>query len=118
MSVIDAARSLAGHRHHFYSVVDDQGDLVGVVEAESIDAAARDGDLDRRMQELSHPPEIVATEDMPVTDLVRRMGARGLIRCPVVAAAGSRRLVGFVSPSDLLKARIRTLGDAEEERDG
>ena len=74
MSVIDAARSLAGHRHHFYSVVDDQGDLVGVVEADSIDAAARDGDIDRRMEELCHAAEIVATADMPVTDLVRRMG--------------------------------------------
>jgi CIC family chloride channel protein len=115
MSVIDAARSLAGHRHHFYSVVDDRGDFLGVVEAEAIDEAARDGDLDRRMADLCHPAEIVATEDMAVTDLVRRMGARGLIRCPVVAAAGSRRLVGFVSPSDLLRARIRSLEDPPNE---
>ena len=114
-SVIDAARDLAGHRHHFYSVVDERGDLVGVVEAESIDAAAREGDIDRRMEELSHPAEIVATEEMPIEDLIRRMGARGLIRCPVVASEGSRRLVGFVSPSDLLRVRLRIVGDGEDE---
>jgi CBS-domain-containing membrane protein len=55
---------------------------------------------------------------MPVTDLVRRMGAGGLTRCPVVASAGSLRLVGFVSPSDLLRARIQSIGNAEEEREG
>lgn len=118
MSVIDAASSLAGHRHHFYSVVDDRGDLVGVVEAESIDAAARQGDLDRPMADLCHPAEIVATADMPVTELIRRMGAGSLTRCPVVAPAGSRRLVGFVSPSDLLRARLRSVavGEDEDER--
>ncbi len=116
MSVIDAASSLAGHRHHFYSVVDDRGDLVGVVEAGSIDAAAREGELDKRMSELCHPAEIVATADMPVTDLIRRMGTRGLTRCPVVLSASSRRLVGFVSPSDLLRVRLRSIGEDEGER--
>lgn len=117
MTVLDAARSLAGQRHHFYPVVDDRGDLVGIVEADAIDSAAQRGSVDLPIIEVCHPPEILAAAEMPVTELVRRMGARGLIRCPVVAQEGSRRLVGFVSPSDLLRARIRSLEDTAEERE-
>jgi CIC family chloride channel protein len=111
MSVIDAARALAGQRHLFYPVIDEEQNLLGIVGADSIDAAARDGNIDAPMAELRRPAEIIATEDMPVPLLVRRMGERGLARCPVVAANGSKRLVGFVSPSDLLRARIRGLDD-------
>jgi CIC family chloride channel protein len=118
MSVIDAARSLAGHRHHFYPVINDIGDLVGLIEADMIDAAARRGAVDLPISELCLPAEVFATAEMPVIDLVRQMGVGGSIRCPVVAEKGSRRLVGFVSPSDLLRARIRSLGDGEERKEG
>ncbi len=117
VSVLEAARALAGHRHHFYPALDTEGSLAGVVEAEAIDEAARRGEVDAPVAVLCHTPEVLATADMSVPELVRRMGARGLIRCPVVAGAGSRRLVGFVSPSDLLRARIRSLEDTADERE-
>ncbi|MGH9442586.1 MAG: chloride channel protein [Thermoanaerobaculia bacterium] len=111
MTILDAARALAGHRHQYYPAIDGEGNLAGVVEAEAIDERARDGDIDARISDLCQKPEVVATKDMPVTDLVRRMGQRGLTRCPVTAGNGSNRLVGFVSPSDLLRARIRSLDE-------
>jgi CIC family chloride channel protein len=117
MTVLEAARFLAGHRHHFYPAVDAEGNLAGIVEAEAIDDAARRGAADSPIAELVHPPEVLAAAEMPVNDLVRRMGARGLIRCPVVEREGSRRLVGFVSPSDLLRARIRSLDDMADEKE-
>lgn len=117
LTVLEAARFLAGHRHHFFPLVDEEENLAGVVEAEAIDAAAREGAVERPIGELGHSPEVLATAEMPVQELVRRMGARGLIRCPVVAGEGSRRLVGFVSPSDLLRARIRSLDETADERE-
>lgn len=112
MSVTEAERALAGHRHHFYPVIDDDGGLVGLIEADMIDAAVRRGAVDLPISELCLPPEIFATTGMPVTELVRQMGIGGSIRCPVVADKDSLRLVGFVSPSDLLRARIRSLDDS------
>jgi CBS domain-containing protein len=93
-------------------VIDDDGGLVGLIEADMIDAAVRRGAVDLPISELCLPPEIFATTGMPVTELVRQMGIGGSIRCPVVADKDSLRLVGFVSPSDLLRARIRSLDDS------
>jgi CIC family chloride channel protein len=112
MTVLEAARAIAGSKHRFYPVIDREGILLGVVDADSIDSAARDDRLDRTMRELVHSPAIVAVADQPVHELVRSMAAAGTTRCPVVAADGSRRLVGFVSPQDLLRARIRGLDEA------
>jgi predicted transcriptional regulator len=60
----------------------------------------------RRQPVICHPDE-------PLRLVVYRMATTGLTRLPVVERE-SRRLVGLVSISDLLQARVRTL--IEEQR--
>jgi CIC family chloride channel protein len=112
MTLVEAVRQIAGTRHHDYPVTDDHGVLLGIVDSDSIDVAARDEAPDTKIFRLVRTPAIVATADMLVTELVRSMGNNATTRCPVTAADGSGRLVGFVSPRDLLRARIRVLDDA------
>ena len=113
--VLGAARGVAGTRHHFYPVVDDAGRLAGLVSSDAIDEAVRDGRAEALVSELQTPAPLVAREDEPARDLIARMAAAGVTRCPVVAADGSGRLTGFVSPSDLLEARIRRTRAAETD---
>jgi len=52
-----------------------------------------------------HLPRLVAQEMDAVRDLLDRMAAMSIDRCPVVDGEGV--VVGFVSPSDLIRARFR-----------
>jgi CIC family chloride channel protein len=112
--VLGAVRSVAGTRHHFYPVVDAEGRLAGLLGADAVDQAVRDGRTDAPVSALLQTPApVVGREDELVRALVARMAAAGVTRCPVVAADGSGRLTGFLSPFDLLEARIRRTAAAE-----
>jgi len=45
--------------------------------------------------------------DELLRDVVARMGVENVDRCPVVAPDGSKRVIGFLSPSDLVRTRFR-----------
>jgi CIC family chloride channel protein len=111
--VLAAARSVAGTRHHFYPVVDAEGRFSALLAAEAIDEAVREGRTDAVVSALQTPAAVVAREDEPMRALVARLAAAGVTRCPVVAGDGSGLLTGFVSPADLLEARIRNARAAE-----
>lgn len=111
-TVIDATRKIAGTHHRFYPVVDGEGRIAGVLTRESIDAAAVAGRLDEPVRDFIEPPKLVARDSDLVVDVVRQMQIRGVDRCPVVD--GGQRVVGFLSPSDILRARIEHSAAKEE----
>ena len=77
--------------HRIYPVVDAEGRLAGIM---------------RRDGEGIEQPLLVANADDEVIDIVARMRMAGVDRCPVIDRA-TRRVVGFLSPSDILRARMR-----------
>ena len=111
--VLAAARRAAGTRHRFYPVVDAAGELVGMISGEDIDTAAREGLTGRTISSFAKPAAVVARADERMPDVLRRMARDGVDRLPVVSADGTGRLVGFISPPDLLRARLKTLMEAE-----
>ncbi len=105
MTMLEAARAIAGSRHRMYPVTDDDGRLAGVLRGDAIDRAARDGAMERAVRDHVEQPALIATDSELVVELVHRMKSSGVDRCPVVDAA--RRVVGFVSPADILRTRMR-----------
>jgi CBS domain-containing protein len=125
----ELARSLRGDRgqdreqrgQHLYPIMDDTGNLAGVVTRRDVQGAiqtvampeiAPDGRREMSAIIKSHP--VVTYPDEPLRVVVYRMAETGLTRFPVVRRDDPRKLVGMVSLQDLLQARERNW--AEERR--
>lgn len=103
----EAAARLAQNRFAIYPVVADGGKLAGIVSREAIEKALRDGRLDEPMWSVLEEARLVAAAGDRVIDVIQQMQVRGVDRCPVVETHASQRLVGFLSPSDILRIRLR-----------
>jgi CIC family chloride channel protein len=106
MTLLDAARAVAGSHHRVYPVTDDAGRLCGVLSRDAIERAARENTIETPVRDWLEQPKLVAVATELVIDLVRRMQLSGTDRSPVIDSQQSRRVVGFVSPSDILHVRI------------
>ena len=106
-SILQAVRSVAGTRHHVYPVVDETGRLEGIVTREALDRAARDGELERPIIDIVEKAAYAPRESDPLGVALRGLARHDLNRCAVVAADGSRRVVGIIAPTDILNARLR-----------
>ena len=98
----ELAATVAASRHRLFPIADDEGRLVGEVTREALLAAAPDASV----RALAAEPHLVVTADELVLDVVRRMQRSGVNRCPVVDDLQSRKIVGFLGPSDILRARM------------
>lgn len=106
-SILQAVRSVAGTRHHVYPVVDEMGRLEGIVTREALDRAAREGRLEQPIIEIVEDALYAPRESDPLGVALRGLARHDLNRCPVLAADASRRVVGFVSPTDIVTARLK-----------
>jgi CIC family chloride channel protein len=59
------------------------------------------------VEEIASTPAVTCTADETLEEAVTRMAHREIGHLPVVAADDPRRLVGYLSRSDVLKARRR-----------
>lgn len=117
---LQEAAARARMRHRFYPAVDDDGRFTGLLAREEIESATRERRLDELVRERVSTPRLIATAGERVTDVIVRMQLTGVDRCPVIDDAQSRQVVGFLSPSDLLRARMakmkRSAVSAADER--
>ncbi|MCM2317246.1 MAG: chloride channel protein, partial [Thermoanaerobaculia bacterium] len=99
-------------RHHDYPVVDGEGRLIGLLPGDEVARCYRLAALDVTAGSLAVAPGLVATEDEDLHGLLARMAEAGIERAVVTDGVGVPR--GFVSPSDVIRARFRehrNLGD-------
>lgn len=115
VSIAVAARLTGGSRFTFYPVVTEDGALVSVVARSAIDQAMGEGRADESITALAEEPKLVALAGDLVIDIVHRMHAQGVDRCPVIESDRSRRVIGFLSPSDILRIRMRRGAPATDE---
>src|SRR5205807_10633991 len=94
-------------RHSQYPVVSSDGALLGILSANAIIKNVRAARLDTTAGELMEQPKVIARIDELFHDVVARMAMESVDRCAVVAADGSRRVVGFLSPADVVRARLQ-----------
>ncbi|HET7095429.1 MAG TPA: chloride channel protein, partial [Thermomicrobiales bacterium] len=114
---LPALREQGGMRQGLYPVIDDQGDLVGVVSRSDL----------QQLTTEPHPPgatlaewarrdPIVAYPDELVRNVVARMATTGRTRFPVVSPDDQHRLVGMIGLVDVLG--VRELAErAEHDRE-
>jgi CIC family chloride channel protein len=101
-----AARASSMKRHHIYPVVDDGGVFAGIVTADALAGEGFIGDVIEQ-------PKLVALATERTLDLIERMQIAGVDRCVVIDGRVTRRVAGFVSPSDILRARMSALRDEQ-----
>ena len=99
-------------RHRIFPVVDEQGKLGGVVTREALEATTAP---DATIGEIMEPAKLVAAAADDVIEVVRRMQMSGIDRCPVVDDVTNNLLIGFLSPSDILRARIARARFSEDD---
>ena len=104
-------------RHQLYPIVSAEGTLLGLLGASAIIRSVREGKLNITAGELMEPAKVVARSDEPLHDVVARMAIENTDRCPVVAPDGSKRVIGFLSPADLIHARFRLQESGAEGTD-
>jgi H+/Cl- antiporter ClcA len=108
----------SGRVQRLYPVVTAEGVLCGVATRQQLlewtRGQAADAESPRLLDRIS-PKMAVAHPDESLRVVVYRMAETGLTRFPVVER-GSRKLVGMVSLTDLLKARVANL-EAEQRRE-
>jgi len=96
-------RYFLGRGHHKgYPVLDEQGLLIGVLTASDLLEAQVGCAAD-----LAHKDPIVAYAKESCRLAAERMALQGIGRMPVVARSEPRKVLGVVTRSDLLKARLQ-----------
>jgi CIC family chloride channel protein len=106
MSLVALAAEFGRTHHHGFPVVDEAGDLAGVVTIQDLERALHAGDVETKtVADIATTHELlVAYPDEPMWRALRRMGTRDVGRLPVVPEEGSRQLVGVVRRTDIVRA--------------
>lgn len=105
---------LGDMEHRMYPVVDGDGRLAGIVTRAALRSAAQRSPA-ATVREVMEQPKLVAAAGDELIEVVRRMKLHGVDRCPVVDSDASNRLVGFLSPADILRARIAHAKFSEDD---
>ena len=93
-----------------WPLVDEAGTLVGIItRGDLIRAIDRSGGRQIPLIEAGNSSLVVAYPDESVYDSIARMLAHGVGRLPVVSRTDPRRLVGYLSRTSLLSARLAPL---------
>src|SRR3989442_902881 len=105
-----------GSSHTGFPVVDEKGNLLGVVTRR--DFSSPDTPPTRRMRELVKRPPVIIYEDNSLREAADLMVSAGIGRLPVVTRADPRTVSGIITRSDLLSAHRRRLDEAHHVQRG
>jgi chloride channel protein, CIC family len=105
LSLADLEQAFMESHHHGFPVVDEQGELCGIVTIQDLENARERGNLDAiRVRDIATASPLTVFPDEPVWVALKRLGARDVGRLPVVDRDHPRRLVGIVRRADVVRA--------------
>jgi len=110
MPLEELAERFARTHHHGFPVVDEKGELAGIVSIEDLERALAKPSEGKTVADIATTEGLVVTYPYePMWRALRLMGTRDLGRLPVVEKEKSRRLVGLVRRSDIVRAYQRAI---------
>lgn len=116
-SIEEAAREMARRRYSSLLVVDNAGNLVGIVtERDAVRAIATTGDVSlavRSVREIMSSPVRTVFATTPLPEAIAELQRAGVRRLLVVDSSG--RSLGLVTQTDLLRAALQRL-ETEQQR--
>jgi CIC family chloride channel protein len=105
LSLVELEQIFADSHHHGFPVLDEHGELVGVVTLQDLARAAERGSLEGfTVGDIATRSVLTVYPDEPMWVALKRLGTRDVGRLPVVDRGSPRRLVGLIRRSDIVRA--------------
>lgn len=104
LSLEELARRFQVDRWHAFPVIDQNGDLHGIVSLQDLDRALSQGEDSRTAGDVATQALVTAYPDEPMWVALKRMGPRDLSSLPVVDRNNPRKLLGIIRRRDVVKA--------------
>ena len=104
LPLMEAARLLAQTRHHGMPVVNDNGNLVGILTIQDIDKVEESKRENTIVGQACTHELLVAYPNESLNDALLRMGSHDVGRLPVVDRNHPRKLVGILRRTDVIRA--------------
>jgi chloride channel protein, CIC family len=105
MNLPELELAFAETHHHGLPVLDEQGDLFGIVTLQDLSRAREQGSFGKcKVRDITTQPVVTAFPDEPMWVALKRLGTRDVGRLPVVDRQNPSRLVGLIRRSDIVRA--------------
>jgi CIC family chloride channel protein len=121
MELQELELALAETHHHGFPVLDEGGELFGVVTLQDLSRAKERGSWEgRKVREIATQSMLTIYPDEPMWVALKRLGTRDVGRLPVVDRGNPRRLLGLIRRSDIVRAYQVGIGrrlDLQERAD-
>lgn len=103
-TLVKAEKTFTKTRHHGFPVLDNAGNLVGIMTLQDLDRIRRVDRTQHTVGQYCTRALLVAYPEESIGTVLRKMGTRDIGRLPVVAKEDPTRLIGILSRSDLVRA--------------
>ncbi len=105
MSLADLAQAFDRTRHHGFPVVNEEGELYGVVTHRDLEEAIHRGDTEGlTVRDIAASPPVTVCPDDPLWVALKKLGVRDVGRLPVVDSNSPHRLLGMLHRHDVIRA--------------
>ena len=116
MSVKELMKRFNETGYHNFPVVDDRGELTGIVSLSDAQEAALDQELHLTVDDISTKSVLTCFPDQTLNQALRQFGARDVGGLPVVDRINSKRVVGMLRRSEIISTYGKALAEQTEAR--
>jgi CIC family chloride channel protein len=105
MSLKELAEKFNHTHHHGFPVLDEKGELHGIVTLRDLEQAIAERDMSSlTVKDIATTSILTAYPDEPLWAALKRLGTRDVGRLPVVERQHPRKLIGLVRRHDIIRA--------------
>ena len=116
-TVAEAGEKLEESRERALLVVDEAGNLDGIVTIRDVERALLDNEPGATLAKVASRPVQTAFPDEPLSEVIRRMGVQDLGQLPVVERSSPRVPIGILRRVDVIRAYSKSMiGRIETQR--